>query len=291
MSVLFLFIYHWLTDYFVLILAKESLFPYVKKSRIAAGAFLWMLSYFIWRRMEMICGPPLSACLAAIMFSFPLLFSFPIKSMSCLWKTIKTVFLYTFMLGGIAYLMKRSLPDTINSYGMPQWFLCLAMAVMVCFIKRMLKERKKEQSKAKETYEVEISRKGKRMKATGLFDSGNFLYSAIAGGGICVLEKKDAEKLLNEQEKALLFAMTCQKTISESLKIRGICLGIYGIRYASIGNEKGWMPGILVDSVIVKKEEKTWIKRKGMVGIVEKSLSKDGEFSVLLPADIFSDKE
>ena len=52
------------------------------------------------------------------------------------------------------------------------------------------------------TYEVRISRKGRKAVYKGIYDSGNLLVSQITGQGVCIIQKEQAAKLLLTKEKS-----------------------------------------------------------------------------------------
>ena len=52
------------------------------------------------------------------------------------------------------------------------------------------------------TYEVRISRKGRKAVYKGIYDSVNLLVIHITGQGVCIIQKEQAAKLLLTKEKS-----------------------------------------------------------------------------------------
>ena len=73
----------------------------------------------------------------------------------------------------------------------------------VIFLWKMKKKKENATQISKTyTYEVRISRKGRKAVYKGIYDSGNLLVSQITGQGVCIIQKEQAAKLLLPKEKS-----------------------------------------------------------------------------------------
>ena len=73
----------------------------------------------------------------------------------------------------------------------------------VIFLWKMKKKKENATQISKTyTYEVRISRKGRKAVYKGIYDSGNLLVSQITGQGVCIIQKEQAAKLLLTKEKS-----------------------------------------------------------------------------------------
>lgn len=275
----------------MLFLVKEWLFPEIRQRRIVAGAFFWSASYVLWRILEKGVSRLISQSLAVVLFCFPLFYLFPIKSWKTFLKVIRVLVFHSFLLGGSAFWLRGRLSASVRNQPGAYGLLLLFMAAMAGFLAVWRRYRHRGDGEKAAVYEVEIRRKGKQKDVRGLYDSGNLLQSTIAGGGVCILEMGEAEALMNEKEKAALTRLLSCKKLRAGQRALFLQKGIYWMEYTSVGKEGGWMPGIMADRIIVKKDGQILTEKRRMVGIVSQNLSEEGRFSMLLPADIFSDRK
>ena len=153
------------------------------------------------------------------------------------------------------------------------------------------------------TYEVRISRKGRKAVYKGIYDSGNLLVSQITGQGVCIIQKEQAAKLLLPKEKSEIEQLYIQFSEEKEKKKQQIeqplwrmwakqfQTGIYVLQYSTVGKKNAKMPGVMAEEIVVLKDGEVLTRTKGMLGISQEELSETKEFFVLLPNDIFDREE
>ncbi|MDO5146819.1 MAG: sigma-E processing peptidase SpoIIGA [Eubacteriales bacterium] len=278
-----LFVIHWFTDYLVWTLVKETLFPDVRERRAVIGSFLWAVSYVAWDVQMRNFPEPFSYMAAAILFVLPLLFLFPRRTLSFAVKLVGTALLYIFLLGGFCLAVQEKMPGEKGGY--------LWLAIFVLAVKKWRRWERKKKRESRDLYEVEVRRKGRQADTYGLYDSGNLLKSEIAGGGIFVASREIAWQIIDEKEKKTIGSLLSENEKAWDNTAELLCAGIYKIRFYSVGNKGGWMPGIRADSIRIKKDGKLLAEKKGLIGITAEELCEGKQFSILLPADIFSENK
>lgn len=146
-------------------------------------------------------------------------------------------------------------------------------------IRRMSENRMPEQY----MYETWLEWRGKRIQGTGFFDTGNRLAEPISGAGVSIVTKELFQKLLTQEEK-----MELSEALSEGMiNNRGTLLLRY-IPYHSVGEERGFLPGILVDRMEIRLPDgKRISKDREWLGIYDKCLSNDAGFDILFHSGIF----
>ena len=110
-------------------------------------------------------------------------------------------------------------------------------------------------------YRVRIELNGRSVEMMGLFDTGNSLTDPYNGEPVCIVEKKAVDGLMQSDNKD-----------------RGFRL----IPYKSLGNEHGLMRLMTVDSMNICYEGRVIQQKKPELALYEGSLSKGGEYSMIL---------
>ena len=182
----------------------------------------------------------------------------------------------------------------------------------VIFLWKMKKKKENATQISKTyTYEVRISRKGRKAVYKGIYDSGNLLVSQITGQGVCIIQKEQAEKLLLPKEKSEIEQLYIQFSEEKEEKKREkngkkkqqieqplwrmwakqFQTGIYVLKYSTVGKKNAKMPGVMAEEIVVLKDGEVLTRTKGMLGISQEELSETKEFFILLPNDIFDREE
>ncbi|MCD8020704.1 MAG: sigma-E processing peptidase SpoIIGA [Clostridiales bacterium] len=286
-----LFVYNFILDHLILILVKEKHFPDMRKRRVTAGAFLAALTYLFWFCLSGNVSMLPRVATAGILLCFTLIWTYRIRTWRLFKKTVETTMLYSFLLGGLGIIFQKimyRLPvlDVLDKAKQSGAFLFFVTIFTIFFI---VKERgdKKIEKREEYIYEVQIIRKDRSIFLDGYYDTGNLLVSEMTGLGICILSYKEAEKILDEKEKKTMECLIRQKEFPWKEMADHLRSGIYKINYSSVGKEDGWMPGILAEHIIVKKDGEILADRRGLMGMTIHKVSRDGRYNMLLPADIF----
>ncbi|MDE5698490.1 MAG: sigma-E processing peptidase SpoIIGA [Lachnospiraceae bacterium] len=109
-------------------------------------------------------------------------------------------------------------------------------------------------------YIVTLSEAGENVVCRALFDTGNLLTDPVSGKPVSVVEETDTMKRWLEQ-------------YPQKYKI---------IPYQSVGEEHGVLEGIVVDELVIQKEEEQVVKRGAVVAFYKGKLSKNGDFQMIL---------
>ena len=189
---LFSFLYNWAADYILLLFVKKDLYPEIKNRTILIGASACSLSYILW---EGTAGklPPYCRIILKWFLIFSILYIlFKIRSVKKIGKTISLFLCYLFLMGGAVSFFLSCIHIKTVGGRKTAW---KAMAVIwfsagVIFLWKMKKKKENATQISKTyTYEVRISRKGRKAVYKGIYDSGNLLVSQITGQGVCIIKK------------------------------------------------------------------------------------------------------
>ncbi|MDE7321500.1 MAG: sigma-E processing peptidase SpoIIGA [Lachnospiraceae bacterium] len=115
-------------------------------------------------------------------------------------------------------------------------------------------------------YDVTLTENGENIALRALFDTGNLLCDPVSGKPVSVMEETD--------EIRQWLAKYPQK-----YRI---------IPYQSVGNEHGILEGIVVDRMMIQKEEGQVVKKETIVALYKGKLSKDGTFQMILNHSLIS---
>lgn len=307
---LFSFLYNLAADYILLLFLKKDLYPEIKDRAILIGAAFCSLSYILWEETSGKLPAHCRAILKWFLLFIILCILFKIRSVKNIGKTIRLFLCYLFLMGGAVTFFLSCIHVKMIDGRKAAW---KAMAVIwfsagVIFLWKVKKKRENvNQISQAYTYEVRISRKGKKEVYKGIYDSGNRLISQITGQGVCIITKEQAAKLLLPEEKSEIeqfyqqFSKRKTEKKMEKKKekeqqiektlwktwAKQFQRGIYILQYSSVGKKNAKMPGVMAEEIVVLKDGEVLTKTKGMLGISQEELSGIKEFSVLLPNDIF----
>lgn len=115
-------------------------------------------------------------------------------------------------------------------------------------------------------YEVTLTENGEDIAIKALFDTGNLLRDPVSGKPVSVMEE-------NEEIRQWLMKYPHKYKI---------------IPYHSIGNEHGILEGIVVDQLLIHKEQEQVIKKETIVALYKGKLSKNGDFQMILNHNLMS---
>lgn len=287
------FCYNFLADYIILFFVRKDLFPEIKLKRVMQSAFIFSLTYMLWDDMTAQYASVFQVFLKWLFLYSTLCILFQIRSVKLFIRTAIVFFLYMFLLAGsvsffLSFINKESVDGEKTAY--KAMLIMLFSATSLAFWKQRKRKENQEKISRANLYEIQILRKGKKIKAWAIYDSGNLLTSEITGQGVCILPKRQARQLLlpKEWEKVKSFYST-ESADDFTWKdwAKQFQNGIYTLQYFTVGKKPEKMPGIMAEEIVVLKNKEVLVKTKGMLGISPEEISEKNKFSVLLPADIF----
>ncbi|MDO5345050.1 MAG: sigma-E processing peptidase SpoIIGA [Lachnospiraceae bacterium] len=112
--------------------------------------------------------------------------------------------------------------------------------------------------------EVTLSDQGGRWVLTGLLDTGNHLTEPISGRPVSILDWQEAEKMqrfrqIQEEKNGYLY-----------------------IPYHTIGTEKGWMKGMVIDEMVIRYQGKEIRTLHPVLAVSSQQLSPQSRYQMIV---------
>lgn len=216
------------------------------------------------------------------------------KNNKMFFKQLVVFYLISFVFGGAAFfliyiikpqdiLMKNGL--FLGTY--PLKTIVLAAIVAFAIILITFKIVKSKFSKNDIYKEINISINGKVVRLKAILDTGNMLKEPITGKPVIVVEHTSLysilpSEILDNLEQILGGDF---KNVSEDIKNKYITK-LKFIPFSSLGKQNGMLLGMIPEFVeIIGDENKKKIKDI-VIGIYNKSLTKDGKYRAIMGIDI-----
>lgn len=210
-----------------------------------------------------------------------------------LWKTLVMFYLVSFVFGGVAfsliYIIKPQ--DIIMKNGLflgtyPLKTVILAAIVAFILIIGVFKIVKSKISKKDMFKDIKINIEGKEVQVKAMVDTGNMLKEPISGKPVIVVEHTLLydilpKEILNNLEKILGGDI---ESLPDEIKNKYISK-LKFIPFSSLGKQNGMLIGIKPTYVEVMQEENTK-KEDVIIGIYNKSFTKNGEYRALIGIDL-----
>ena len=221
--------------------------------------------------------------------------AFKPKSVKMLVKDLVIFYLVSFVFGGcvfaLMYFLKPQMAQIRNGVFVGAYPLKVALIggfVSFVIVQISFKLVKNKLSKRDTIYEVEIVLDNKSTKVRALLDTGNLLKDPITGFPVIVVEHKclssvisveilnSIDKILGGEIDDLANNTEFNKTISRFRMIP----------FSSLGKQNGLLLGIKVDNVNIILDEKIESISNVIVGIYDKSFTKNGLYSAIFGLDL-----
>ena len=211
-----------------------------------------------------------------------------------MWKSLMVFYLTSFVFGGAAfaliYIVKPQ--EILMKNGMflgtyPLKNVVLAGIVGFISINTTFKIVKNKITKKDIYKEIKIEINGKQIDLNAMLDTGNMLKDPITGKPVIVVEKNILyevlpKELLDNLENIMGGDL---KKIPEEIKNKYI-KKLKFIPFSSLGRQNGMLIGIKPNFVEIIEEQKTQKRNDIIIGIYEKSLTKDGRYRALMGIEI-----
>ena len=205
-------------------------------------------------------------------------------------KQLLFFYLTSFVFGGAAffliYIVKPQ--DIIIKNGMlvgtyPIKIAFLGVILGFTIIVLAFKTIKLKYSRKSLLCNIEISLNQKIIETTAMIDTGNLLKDPISSIPVIVVEHSLLydilpKHILNNLEEILGGDL---KDIPDNIKEKYISK-LKVIPFSSLGKQHGMLLGIKADSITIKSEDETINREEIIVGIYDKSLTKQGEYRALI---------
>lgn len=132
-------------------------------------------------------------------------------------------------------------------------------------------------------YKLIVQYQGKEIETKSLLDTGNLLYTPIKHEPVLVMEYEVVQPLLTMRQKELYeqFCKASDAQIEEAI-LNGRYKANQLIPFNSVGCRNGFLWGIEVDSILIKKYEREINVTSCVVGLSKEQLFSDGQYRALL---------
>lgn len=231
-----------------------------------------------------------------IILSVTIIFlAFRPKSMKMMVKDLIIFYLVSFVFGGcvfaLMYFLQPQMVQIRNGVFVGEYPLKVALVggfVSFIIVQIGFKLVKNKLSKKDMIYEIEVDLDKKTAKVKALLDTGNLLKDPITGFPVIVVEHTCLDKIvptviLNNLEKII------GGDIDELIKDEELNKTISRFRmipFSSLGKQNGLLLGIKADSVNIILDEKIEKINNVIVGIYDKSFTKNGTYSAIFGLDL-----
>lgn len=145
--------------------------------------------------------------------------------------------------------------ERLGAGGAAQIVVAAGITGIVCFLLVY-----RARAKRRCIYKVTLTENGEKVELKALFDTGNLLTDPISGKPVSVMEDTEIIR---------------QWITKYPQKYKAI-------PYRSVGKEHGVLEGIVVDELIIQKEEEQVVKKETIVALYKGRLSGEGAFQMIL---------
>lgn len=221
--------------------------------------------------------------------------SFKPKSIKKLIKDLVIFYLVSFVFGGcvfaLMYFLQPQMAQIRNGVFVGAYPIKVALiGGLVAFAILQISFRivKTKFSKKDMIFDVQVVINGKQVKVKALLDTGNLLKDPITGFPVIVIEHTSLkliipEKVLNNLDKILggdIDELTKDDKFSETISRFRM------IPFSSLGKQNGLLLGIKADSINVISDEKIDTVNNAIIGIYDKSFTKNGAYTAIFGLDM-----
>lgn len=171
------------------------------------------------------------------------------------WKSLLVFYGMTFVLGGLLLVMDSRITFPV----------VLSGTIGTLFVVLMLRFLEKWKYETQNIYEVTLVWNGMQKELLGLRDTGNQLCDPYFGKPVTVVEYDAVKELFNQKTKVLW------------------------IPYHTVGETKGWMPGIRLDAILLEHDGEKRRIESPMIAVSKEKLSVKGRYQMILPSALTDD--
>lgn len=288
-----IFIENILMNYIIIFASGIVIKSEIKKIRIFSASCIGAL-YTIIMYLNII---PISAnFIMKIILSFVIVYiAFKPKSIMKLLKNVLIFYLVSFVFGGcvfaLMYFVQPQLAHMKNgvfvgSYPLKVGIIGGGIAFIIVQIGFRIAKTKLEKNNVIYNIEVFINKNSVTIK--GLLDTGNLLKDPITGFPVIIIEHKSLYSIIPKEVLNNIDKIIGGETdeLTNNLEFSEIISRFRIIPFSSIGKQNGLLLGIKADSVNIILDEQ--IKNIGnvIIGIYDKSFTKNGMYSAIFGLDI-----
>ncbi len=240
--------------------------------------------------------PIYSNFIMKLILSFVIVYiSFKPRSVKKFIKDLIIFYLVSFVFGGcvfaLMYFVQPKMAQIKNGVFVGAYPLKVALIggiVAFIIVQISFKMVKTRLNKKDMIFDIEVLINGNSTKIKGLLDTGNLLKDPITGFPVIVIEHKSLysvipEDVLNNLNK--IMGGDTDELIKDE-KFSEIISRFRIIPFSSIGKQNGLLLGIKADSVKIILDEKIENINNVIIGIYDKSFTKNGMYSAIFGLDM-----
>ena len=210
-------------------------------------------------------------------------------------KDLIIFYLVSFAFGGcvfaLMYFLKPQMAEIRNGVFVGSYPIKVALVgALVAFVVVQISFKlvKTKLNKKDVIYEVQLIIDGKTVAIKALLDTGNLLKDPITGFPVIIVEQNSltnviSDKILNNIDKILggdIDELTKDEEFNQTISRFRM------IPFSSLGKQNGLLLGIKVDSVKVILDEKIVVVNNAIIGIYDKSFTKNGAYTAIFGLDM-----
>ena len=213
-------------------------------------------------------------------------------------KTLKILlifYLVSFVFGGcifaLMYIITPKLAKIKNGVFVGTYPIKIALIggiISFVIIQISFKMVKNKISKKDVIYNIEIIINNKNTEVKALLDTGNLLKEPITGMPVIIVEHKSLNKIVPTEILNNLNKIIGGDTyeLLENEEFSKIISRFRMIPFSSLGKQNGLLLGLKADSINIILDEKTEKINNVIIGIYDKSFTKNGMYSAIFGLDI-----
>lgn len=221
--------------------------------------------------------------------------SFKPKSFKRLLKDLVVFYLVSFAFGGcvfaLMYFFKPQMAEIRNGVFVGSYPIKVALVgALIAFVivQISFKLVKSKLCKKDVIYKVQLIIEDKAIDIQALLDTGNLLKDPITGFPVIIVERTClttviSEKILNNIDKILGGDID---DLTKDVEFNQTISRFRMIPFSSLGKQNGLLLGIKVDSVKVILDEKIVEVNNAIIGIYDKSFTKNGAYTAIFGLDM-----
>lgn len=221
--------------------------------------------------------------------------SFKPRSFIRLLKDLVVFYLVSFAFGGcvfaLMYFFKPQMAEIRNGVFVGSYPIKVALVgALIAFVivQISFKLVKSKLCKKDVIYKVQLIIEDKAIDIQALLDTGNLLKDPITGFPVIIVERTClttviSEKILNNIDKILGGDID---DLTKDVEFNQTISRFRMIPFSSLGKQNGLLLGIKVDSVKVILDEKIVEVNNAIIGIYDKSFTKNGAYTAIFGLDM-----
>lgn len=213
------------------------------------------------------------------------------KNYKLMFKNLLLFYLTSFALGGCAFFLLYYIrpQDVLIRNGVlvgtyPIKIALLGGIIGAIIITIAFKIKKGKISKEDMFYELKIFFKEKHIKVKAMLDTGNLLKDPITGIPVIIVEKNEMIEILSEDIINSLDEVLQGKK-SDFIEAEYVSR-FRVIPFSSLGKQNGMLLGFRPDKVSIHIESQVIEKSNIIIGIYEKSLTRNATYTALIGLDL-----